>query len=274
MHEFISFRGQIISAGEAEVSAVSSACLYGKGIFTTVAVYDTVPFLVNKHWPRLMDDSSKLKINLAEFLDDGVNNELVTLIRLNRVSTGRARITFFDESASQLWPVSSSPKTSMLITTGDFRPVPENFRLTVSPYILNSRSPLTGVKSCSYLDKILTLNEAKSRGFDEAVQLNERGEIASATMANVFWSTGSVLYTPSLKTGCLKGTTREFVLENLECREVEAGIEMLKAADAIFLTSAGIGIVSVNEFDGRTIADEKHPISELIFFARKAGFTD
>jgi branched-subunit amino acid aminotransferase/4-amino-4-deoxychorismate lyase len=82
-------------------------------------------------------------------------------------------------------------------------------------------------------------------------------------MANVFWFKDGELFTPSLITGCLAGTTREFVLEQIECTEVEAGIGELDGAEAIFLTSAGIGIVRVAEFEGRELDGVGHPVLDL-----------
>ena len=133
------------------------------------------------------------------------------------------------------------------MTTGDLREVPDKLRLTVSPFLVNSTSPLAGIKSCNYLENILALEEAKKRGFDEAVRLNERGEIVAACLANIFWRKNEQLFTPSLATGCLAGTTREFVLENETGFETKAGLEVLKNADEIFLTSAGLGICKISE---------------------------
>ena len=152
----------------------------------------------------------------------------------------------------------------MLITTTEPLPVPNIFRLTVSPYSVNSLSSLSGVKSCNYLDKLLTLDEARSRGFNEAIQVNERGEVTSASMANVFWLKGGVLYTPSLVTGCLAGTTREFVLENLECRETKGSSDKLNEADAIFLTSVGLGVAQIAELGSRQLKPIDHPILNLL----------
>jgi branched-subunit amino acid aminotransferase/4-amino-4-deoxychorismate lyase len=134
----------------------------------------------------------------------------------------------------------------------------------MSSYLVNSLSPLAGIKSCNYLEKILANDEARQRGFEECVQLNERGEVTSASMANIFWLKDGRLFTPAIKTGCLGGTTREFVLENIECDEVEVPIERLHNADEIFLTSAGIGIVQIQEFDGRLLNGDPHPITGLI----------
>ncbi|MEO6051860.1 MAG: aminotransferase class IV [Pyrinomonadaceae bacterium] len=242
----------------------TNATLYGKGIFTTLAIYDREPFLWGKHWRRLTDNAAKIGIDLSEYSEETTGKALDEIIEKDNVTNGRARVTFFDESPSSIWLSDTNCKTNLRIITGDPRLLPPNFRLTVSPYPLNSRSPLAGVKSCNYLENLISFQNAKTGGFDEAVRLNERGEIASACMANVFWLRENRLYTPSLKTGCLAGTTREFVLEKLECSEVETGIEELEKADTIFLTSAGIGIVAINDFDGTILERPDHPLVRLV----------
>ncbi len=252
-----------MTASEAVISPVTSAALYGKGIFTTAAIYEGKPFLWEKHWRRFCSNSEKVGIDLSEHTETSIKKALDEIVTKNGLTNGRARITFSDESTSKTWPFEMTRKTSLLIMTGEMRAVNENFRLTISPYQINSLSPQAGIKSCNYLDKILALDEAKARGFDETVQVNERGEITSATMANVFWLKDDILYTPSLKTGGLPGTTREFVIENLECREVEESLDKLHTADAIFLTSAGLGVVQVAEFESRKFEKIEHPILEL-----------
>lgn len=254
MHGFVSFNHQISPASEAFLSSVSSAALYGKGIFTTIGIYDKEPFLWEKHWRRLSDNAEKIGIDLSKFTEEAVKIYLSETIEKNEIANARARITFFDEGASGIWKFESSRKTSVLITTADLRELKADFRLTVSPFRVNSASPLSGVKSCNYLENILALELAQSHYFAEAVRLNERKEIVSACMANIFWVKNEKLFTPSLKTGCLAGTTREFVLENQECFEIEAELNNLREADAIFLTSAGLGIVQVAEFEGRKFA--------------------
>jgi branched-subunit amino acid aminotransferase/4-amino-4-deoxychorismate lyase len=110
----------------------------------------------------------------------------------------------------------------------------------------------------------MSLEAAKARGFHEAIRINERGQVTSACMANVFWLKDEQLFTPAISTGCLPGTTREFVMENLQVNEVEAGIDGLKSADAIFLTSAGLGVVGVDEFDGRAMKRVEHDLLDLV----------
>lgn len=248
MHETVFFNQQFFSNSGVKISAISSAALYGKGVFTTVSIKEGKAFLWEKHWHRLNENAAKIGVDLSEFSEDFLIDTLDKIIGKNEMENARARITFFDESASGIWKFETGKKTSVLITTADQRELPENFRFTVSPFRINSASPLAGVKSCNYLENFLALEEARNRGFNEAVRLNERGEIASACMANVFWRKGGKLFTPSLATGCLAGTMREFVLENESGIEVETSIESLKNADEIFLTSAGLGICKVSEF--------------------------
>lgn len=264
MHQSISFNYEIVSARDPLAVTPSSALLNGKGIFTTIAIYNGKPFLWEKHWKRLESNAQKIQIDLDNVSEAATQKALDEMIERNAVKAGRARLTFFDESASTVWPFESERKTSLLIITGDVRCVPRDLRLRLSPFRTNSTSPLAGVKSCNYLENLLALEEAKRHGSDEAVRLNERGEVTSASIANIFWLRDSVLYTPALKTGCLPGTTREFILDNLECREVQAGVEELNDAEAIFLTSAGLGVRQVTEFESKIFEKADHPILMVV----------
>lgn len=264
MHELCLHNGRLLPTAAASISLISKATFYGKGVFTTIGIYSGEPFLWQKHWLRLSTNARTLGIDLSEYGEAETRNALNKVIEANSIEKGRARITFFDESPSRIWSTYHETKTGLLITTADFRQLRDEFKLTVSPHRVNTTSPLAGTKSCNYLEHLLVFDEAKSRGFDEAIRLNELGEIASASMANVFWLKEGELFTPSLKTGCLGGTTREYVLENLECEQVEAGTEDLERADQIFLTSAGIGVAIVNDFDGRFLRTDHHPIMSLL----------
>ena len=145
----------------------------------------------------------------------------------------------------------------MVIMTGDARVVgEEGLALTVSPYRFNTLSPIAGVKSTSYLEHLLCWEEARARDFDEALTLNERGEVVSATLANIFWVTDGTIHTPALSTGALAGTTRARIIAlagELSLPHVEGVYEISHVADAdeIFLTSAGLGVAIVTTFDFR-----------------------
>ena len=264
MHERVYFNGSI--AAGARITAISSAALYGRGVFSTISIHEGEPFLLDKHVRRLIANSGSIGIKLSIRFEEELRGGIYDLIAENQVVQGRARVTIFDESGSDVWGKSDRVNLSLLIMTADARPVPAELRLTVSPYNINSTSPLAGVKSCNYIEHQMAYDEARSRGFGEALRLNERGHATSGCMANVFWEKGGTLFTPSLSTGCLAGTTREFVLENIRCEELEAGIDVLESADRIFLTSAGVGVKAAAEFKGRKLDTSEHRITALISF--------
>jgi branched-subunit amino acid aminotransferase/4-amino-4-deoxychorismate lyase len=242
----------------------SNALLYGKGIFTTAAIRNGVPVLWEKHWRRLMDNAEKIGIDISGHSSEDVLSMLGGRLANARIVEGRARITFLDKTSSELWTTAEPNEDTLLqIIVGRDRPVPSPFGITISPHPVNSGSPLAGVKSCNYLEQLLTKDEAKRRGFHEAIRVNEHGHVTSGCMANVFWLKGARLYTSALSTGCLPGTTREYLLENLECEEVEAQIGELETAEAIFLTSAGLGVVALDEYNGRALVGTDHPIVRL-----------
>jgi branched-subunit amino acid aminotransferase/4-amino-4-deoxychorismate lyase len=116
---------------------------------------------------------------------------------------------------------------------------------------------------------VLAWEEAQSRDFDESVLLNERGEIVSATTANLFWAKNGTLHTPALSTGALAGITRECVIEiaNKHFIPLVEGIyEMtdLTDADEIFVTSSSLGIAPVTTFDFRRYAIEAGSLTATI----------
>jgi branched-subunit amino acid aminotransferase/4-amino-4-deoxychorismate lyase len=264
MHRFVSFNQQIFPAHEVKINLISSAGLYGKGVFTTIAIYKAKPFLWNKHWRRLNENARKLGIDLSDLTEREVFQSLEQLIQQNNIQNARCRLTFFDESSSKIWQVPDKKKTSLLIQTADPGKSKQHLVVKLSPFTVNSKSPLAGVKSCNYLENIIALEEAKAKGFDEAVRINERGVITSACMANIFWFRDEELYTPSLRTGCLPGTTRDFIIKKWEAFEVEEDLEALKYADAVFLTSSGLGVAQVRRFRRKRFASKLHELTQII----------
>ena len=272
MHPVIYLNRTMVEATKARVAAVSSAVLYGRGVFTTLAVYASKPFLWSKHWQRLAAHAAKLDIDHTGCTEKSVGEAVNKLIAVNQVKDGRVRVTMLARSGRDFWKtkLSSTRKTDLLIMTGDPHRVSANgLSLAVSPYRVNTFSPLAGIKSLNYLDHMLAKEEARSRDFDEAVVLNERGEIVSATTANIFWAKNGTVHTPNLSSGALAGITRECVIDIANKHFVplvEGVYEMadLVDADEIFLTSSGIGVAPVTTFDFRRYAVEPESIINII----------
>ncbi|MDQ3258380.1 MAG: aminotransferase class IV [Acidobacteriota bacterium] len=258
MHTRIILNNRLIETAKARLPAVTAATLHGRGVFTTLAVYDGKPFRWPEHWARLTLHAVRVGVDHAGLDEGRVGASLQRLIEANNVGRGRARVTLLGRDAGGPWKVESrksATSTDLTIITGDARAVTDDgLALTVSPYRVNTHSPLVGLKSVNYLEHVLSWEEARARDFDEAVVMNERGEVVSATMANIFWMKGGTLYTPALAAGALAGITRSQVLTLAEASavpHVEGVFDLahLGDADEIFLTSTGVGVSLVTAFD-------------------------
>jgi 4-amino-4-deoxychorismate lyase len=272
MHPVIYLNKTMVEATKARVAPVSSAMLYGRGVFTTVAIYNSQPFLWAGHWQRLAVHAKRLDIDHTGCTEKSVGDALRKLIAFNQVKEGRARVILLARSGRDIWKTKTpgAKKTDLLIMTGDSQKVSQNgLSLAVSPYRVNTFSPLSGIKSLNYLDHVLSWEEAQSRDFDEAVVLNERGEIVSATTANLFWAKNGTIHTPTLSTGALAGITRECVIDIANKHFIpllEGVYEMpdLTDADEIFLTSSSLGVAPVTTFDFRRYTVEATSLTTTI----------
>lgn len=272
-HSRTILNNRLVDAKRARLNAISAASLYGRGVFTTLAIYEKRPFLWREHYRRLCAHAKALSVDHEPLeSEESFYAQLNRLIEANKVTRGRARVSLLARENTGVWRTvklqdevsgdASSAKTrsaasDLLIITGDARASREGgMNLTLSPYRVNTLSPLAGIKSINYLEHLSAWEEARRRDFDEAVVMNERGEIVSATMANIFWVTDGKLYTPALSTGALDGTTRACVLrlaDELAVPIVEGVYELSHLAEAneIFLTSSGLGAQLVTTFDFR-----------------------
>src|SRR4029078_3468432 len=182
----------------------------------TVAVYDGKPFLWPQHWDRLKDHAERLSIDCAGANERHVGEGVRKLVAVNQVTQGRARVILLARSDRDVWRAKkeSTRKTDLLIMTSEAQKIPTaGLSLALAPYRSNTFSPLTGIKSLNYLDHVLSWEEAQAREFDEAVMLNERGEIVSGTLSNIFWVTNGTIHTPALSTGAIAGITRECLID-------------------------------------------------------------
>lgn len=143
-------------------------------------------------------------------------------------------------------------------------PAPDAMSLSLSPFRIFSRSWEARFKTLAYLSRLQAREEGET---DEVVLLNERGEVASASMANLFivCNDGESIFTPPLESGCRAGVIRRWVMQEgikgeTHGKSVSEKIlfpEDLENAEAIFLTNSRIGICPASGFGKSAHSD--HP---------------
>jgi len=271
MHPIIYLNNVMVEATKARVAPLSYAMLYGRGVFTTIGIYNQKPFLWPKHWQQLMHDAEHLNIDCSAFSEKATGEALKKVIAVNKVEEGCARVVLLARSGRDLHRPKGAKDSDLLIMSSDRPKIPPaGLTIAISPYRANTLSPLVGINSINYLERVLTLEEAQNREFDEAVVLNERGEVVSAIMANIFWVKDGTVHTPALSTGALPGVTRAAVME-LAAKHLIPLIEGvydlsdLTDADEIFLTSANLGLAVVTTFDFRQYSVAMGSIAARLF---------
>jgi branched-chain amino acid aminotransferase len=197
MHRLIYHNDRILDVADAKLAATTAGLLYGWGVFTTMRIYDGRAFAFDRHWKRLVLHAERARVPVPVDMKKA-RRALDELILANSVTGGRARVTLVKGDAGPWW-VEPGPQAELLIfTSSDASPAQTEFALTLSPYRLLSTAVLAGVKQTAMMENLLAFEEARSRGFNEAIMLNERGEMVSATAANLFWVEGDEVFTPSL----------------------------------------------------------------------------
>jgi branched-subunit amino acid aminotransferase/4-amino-4-deoxychorismate lyase len=115
------------------------------------------------------------------------------------------------------------------------------------PWRRHRRDPLAGLKTLSYAANARGLEEARRRGADEGLWLNDRGHLVEGCASNLFVVRHARLYTPSPADGILAGVVREIVLDvarsvGLVVHEGRLRLRRLERADEAFLTSSVRGV--------------------------------
>lgn len=258
------FNGKLVEATEAKVSVLDHGLLYGDGIFEGIRCSDGYVVDLERHLERLAVSARAVHLTLPE---PGVLREAV-LSTLSALGAKDAYVRLLvTRGEGELGiDVASCKAPNVCCVAGVLRLYDasrDGVRLNTSSLrrpALDAVDPR--VKSLNYLNNVLAKMEAKRNGADEALVLNARGTIAEASAANVFARLNGEVLTPPASDGALGGITRSRVLrllsaDGVACREASLTRYDLFAADEVFLSGTGAGIVPVASLDGETVGRER-----------------
>jgi branched-subunit amino acid aminotransferase/4-amino-4-deoxychorismate lyase len=244
----------LVDPTEPVIRADDEGLLRGRAAFETLRVYDGRPFALEAHLDRLTASAASIGLPAVERRRLQV---LVGLV-LPKASGG-------DASLRLVWtagPTGGLPTALALLST-----VPDWIEATrergataVSLLGVRASAPwlLPGVKSTSYAVNMAAEAEARRRGVDEALFVDDDGVVLEGTVTNIWWRAGETLFTPSLELGILAGVTRATMIELApECGyRVQEGaypLSQLLEAEEAFTTSSVREVMPLVEVDGRTL---------------------
>ncbi|MSU34975.1 MAG: branched-chain amino acid aminotransferase [Pedosphaera sp.] len=259
---WVFLNGAFVPEAGARVSVFDRSFLLGDGLFETVRVVNSRPFLWTEHLARLRFGLHHLRIQIpysdAELTDAAHesisrNGFAGAVLRLH-VSRGRGARGYSPHGATD-------PTVVITLHALDdtSRTLPAPWRLITSSVRVIAGDPLSAMKTASKLPNIIARMEAEDAGVEEALLLNSRGDVAETASSNIFWVENDDLLTPPLVAGALAGVTRGFVFRlcldlNLAVQEATCPTSRLIASDGVFLTVSTLGIVGVTSLDGHPLA--------------------
>jgi branched-chain amino acid aminotransferase len=146
-------------------------------------------------------------------------------------------------------------------------------RLTISPVMKTPSKAMSSTAKGSghYMNSIRALHDAMERGFDEALLLNDRGNVAEGTGENIFVIKDGKLRTNPISEDILDGITRRSAIALAQDAGLTVDIgpitkEQLFAADEVFLTGTAAELVGVASVDDH-VYPQRRPITEQLHAA-------
>jgi branched-chain amino acid aminotransferase len=258
IHRYVYHNDRLLPVEQVRLSPGQAGLLNGWGLFTTLRVFEGEPFAFERHWRRLERDAARTHLPLP-FQAERVRGQLGEVLRANQVAEGTARIYILYNKVGFWQSEENFPPVDLILYSAGLPAYHEPARLGLREQGRHAASPLAGVKTTAWLNNVWNLYEAQQDGWDEVVLLNERGEVAECTAANIFCVRGGRVFTPPLASGCLEGVTRGVLIEiapgaGVQCDERGLKPEELYAADEVFISSTNRSVLAVGEVAGHKFA--------------------
>jgi branched-chain amino acid aminotransferase len=252
------FDGKLVKWRDANVHVLTHALHYGSSVFEGERIYGGRIFKLREHSQRLIDSAKILGFEIPWSLEqiEAASNETV---RASGIDEGYVRPIAW-RGPEQMGVSAQLTKIHLAIAVWDdwkayFTPEARSkgIRMAWSKWARPAPNTAPTAAKCAGLYMICTLSKhaAEAEGFNDALMLDWRGQIAEATGANIFLGIDGVLHTPT--PDCfLDGITRRAVMGLAKARQikvVERAImpEELAQAQEVFVTGTAAEVTPVTQ---------------------------
>jgi len=257
VHHFVLHNDDIRSAADRLLAPGQVGLLSGWGVFSTIRVIGGVLFAFERHWARMCNDAARLCVPMPPD-SEAVRRKLLELVEANQAVHATMRVVVVRNTGG-IWEGPANGRASdLLALTTATKAWGEGARVCYTPDARYAAGEFAGAKILSWAMNLTWLERAQARGFDETILLNERGEVAECTSANIFVADGDRVWTPPRSSGCLPGVTRELLLGEIRVPGYSVGEKALTPGDLerhdeVFITSTTRNLLPVVEIEGREI---------------------
>jgi len=254
---FICLNGKILRAEDPVLLASNRGYRYGDALFETMKVASKNILLEAYHFERLFAGLRLLQFEVPKLLTrEKLRNEVILLAEKNhcgnlariRLSVFRGNGGVYDEERTPQYLIECWPLNESLNRLNE-----NGLIIDVFPAARKSCDSFSHLKSANYLPYTMAAIYAKANKLNDCLVLNTDGNIADATIANVFLIKEGVIITPGPDQGCVNGVMRRHLLEKMKdagysIQENPVSVSTLEEADEVFLTNAISGIRWVKQF--------------------------
>jgi branched-chain amino acid aminotransferase len=259
--------GKFFAENDAKVSVFDHGLLYGDGIFEGIRFYNGRVFRLEEHLQRLWDSARSILLEIPMSMTE-MTEALLETIRRNELREGYIRLVV-TRGVGNLGLNPAQCKTpSVVIIAAQIALYPEavyQSGLTVVTCATRRTSPGAlnpAVKSLNYLNNVMARIEANLANADEALMLNDQGNVAECTADNLFVVKNGQIFTPPISAGALRGITRAVVFEiaaevGIRISDTDVTRHDVFTADECFLTGTAAEVIPVIKADGRPIGSGK-----------------
>lgn len=249
--------GQFVKADDAKTDLYSQSLHYGFATFEGIRAYkthnDTRIFKARKHFERLKNSCLLAAIPFNWDIDNLIV-ETYRLLEINNLKNAYIRPLVYCEPKMDL---NKPQQSSIMICAWEWNSYlgDRQLKMCISPFEkVSTKSTFVEAKiSGNQVTSILASNDAKSRGFDEAILLDRRGFVTESSSSNIFVEKGGKLYTPSLG-HIFPGITRATIIDlcailDIEVIQTEIDTEFLKNADGAFLCGTAVEVTGIHTIE-------------------------
>lgn len=243
---------------EANVHVLTHGLHYASAVFEGERAYDGVIFRSREHSERLHNSAKLLGFEIPYSVDE---LEKAKADALKKSGLESAYVRAIAWRGSEKMGVSAKEnRINVAIAVwhwGDYFPDKmKGIKLTIAQWRRPAPDTAPSNAKAAGLYMICTLSKhaAEANGFQDALMMDWRGQIAEATGANIFFVKDGVLHTPT--PDCfLNGLTRQTVIELAKRRGIEVQVRAiwpneLATFSEVFLTGSAAEITPVAEIQG------------------------
>ena len=253
MTEIVSFNGAFLPADAVPLSLSDRGLTLGDGVFDTLLAHDGAPVDAQAHESRFLRHAAVLGIPCPPVAFDVA---IPALLFANGFTAGRhaVRTTLTRGPSARGLACPEKPEPTLIVRAAPAPEAAAALSAIVSRTVRrNEGSPLSRIKSLNYGDNILALREAKERGADEAIMLNNRGMACCGTASSLFVLLDGQWLTPPPEDGVLDGIMRARLLKTGLVRESSVTQTMLMDAEAAGLSNSLLGLRPLSSLDKKTM---------------------